>query len=145
MSKCVTFGSSRVSRPGRVGPLHRLRPTDGSLRTLTGLCMLPERVEPTWPTGRFRPAQRTKDSPRSIARGIGSRAAQSRGPLQPREFKRHSRNPPLFTHSSSNWSAGSSSADCVGSKSPRYDVQTNAGVREARLQMNCVGPNRPGE
>ena len=57
----------------------------------------------------------------------------------------HSRNPPLFTHSSSNWSAGSSSADCVGFKSPRCDVQTNAGVREARLQMTGVGPNRPGE
>ena len=115
VSKCVTFSSSR---PGPIGPLHRLRPTDGSLRTLTGLCMLPERVEPTRPPERFRPAQRTKDSPRSIARGIGSRAAQSRGPLQPREFKRHSRNPPLFTHSSSNWSAGSSSADCVGSNRP---------------------------
>ena len=60
------------------------------------------------------------------------------GPLQ-----LHSRNPPLFMHSSSNCSSGTSSADCVGSKSPRFDVQTNAGVREARLQMNYVGTKSP--
>ena len=70
----IWFKQTRASRHAA-----QSTPTDGSLRTLTGLCMLPERVEPTRPTGRFRPAQRTKDSPRSIARGIGSRAAQSRG------------------------------------------------------------------
>ena len=142
MSKCVTFGSSRASRPaaqstpyGRVSPdshwsLHAARASraDSADRTVSA---------------------RSADEGLSALhcpRHWFTRCPES-GPdrCNLESSNGHSRNPPLFMHSSSNCSSGTSSADCVGSKSPRFDVQTNAGVREARLQMNCVGPNRPGE
>ena len=104
---CVKMCHICSSRPGLSA-----RCTDYALRTgLSGLSLV---------SACCQSESSRLGRPGSIARGIGSRAAQSRGRCNLESSNGTLGIPPLFTHSWSNWSAGSSSAESQTGVSPSW-------------------------